>query len=149
MVKNLPAMQETQVWSLGWKDPLEEDSTPVFLPGQSHGQRSLASYSPWCHKEADTTEATNTPETLLESQKRWIRKKLLEETKNEQMVQSLFLWEFCYIEWRGGKDGGTQEIEKRGLRADACAILWASWHRGQPWPWGTWSGESHLPNRAT
>ena len=25
VVKNLPAMQETQVWSLGWEDPLEED----------------------------------------------------------------------------------------------------------------------------
>ena len=26
--------------------------TPVFLPGKSHGQRSLAVYSPWCHKRA-------------------------------------------------------------------------------------------------
>ena len=32
--------------------------TPVFLPGESHGQRSLAGYSPWGHKELDTTEAT-------------------------------------------------------------------------------------------
>ena len=31
-------------------------STPVFLPGESHGQRSLAGYSPWGHKESDTTE---------------------------------------------------------------------------------------------
>ena len=30
--------------------------TPVFLPGESHGQRSLAGYSPWGHKESDTTE---------------------------------------------------------------------------------------------
>ena len=30
--------------------------TPVFLPGESHGQRSLAGYSPWDHKESDTTE---------------------------------------------------------------------------------------------
>ena len=30
--------------------------TPVFLPGESHGQRSLAGYSPWGHKEPDTTE---------------------------------------------------------------------------------------------
>ena len=29
--------------------------TPVFLPGESHGQRSLAGYSPWGHKESDTT----------------------------------------------------------------------------------------------
>ena len=31
--------------------------TPVFLPGKSHGQRSLKGYSPWDHKELDTTEA--------------------------------------------------------------------------------------------
>ena len=30
--------------------------TPVFLPGESHGQRSLVDYSPWGHKELDTTE---------------------------------------------------------------------------------------------
>ena len=32
--------------------------TPVFLPGESHGQRSRAGYSPWGRKELDTTEAT-------------------------------------------------------------------------------------------
>ena len=34
--------------------------TPVFLPGESHGQRSLGGYSPWGCKERDTTEATDT-----------------------------------------------------------------------------------------
>ena len=33
---------------------------PVFLPGESHGQRSLAGYSPWGHKESDTTEQLRT-----------------------------------------------------------------------------------------
>ena len=33
-------------------------TTPVFLPGKSHGQRSLVGYSPWDHKELDTTEST-------------------------------------------------------------------------------------------
>ena len=37
----------------------EWQPTPVFLPGQSHGQRSLAGYSPWGHKESDTTEWLN------------------------------------------------------------------------------------------
>ena len=32
--------------------------TPVFVPGESHGQRSLAGYSPECLRESDTTEAT-------------------------------------------------------------------------------------------
>ena len=58
MAKRLPTMQETQVQSLGWADPLEKEmaTTPVFLPGKSHGQRSLAGYSPWGHQESDATE---------------------------------------------------------------------------------------------
>ena len=31
-------------------------TTPVFLPGEFHGLRSLVGYSPWGHKELDTTE---------------------------------------------------------------------------------------------
>ena len=34
--------------------------TPVFLPGKSHGQRSLMGYSPWGHKELDMTRHTRT-----------------------------------------------------------------------------------------
>ena len=30
--------------------------TPVFLPGKSHGGKGLVGYSPWGHKESDTTE---------------------------------------------------------------------------------------------
>ena len=37
-------------------DPLEKQMTPVFLPEKFHGQRSLVGYSPWGHKELDTTE---------------------------------------------------------------------------------------------
>ena len=40
----------------GQEDPLEKQPTPVFLPGEFHGQRSLAGYSPWGSKELDTTE---------------------------------------------------------------------------------------------
>ena len=49
---------DIRVQPLGWEDPLEEGigPTPVFLPGESHGQRSLADYSPWGHKELDTNE---------------------------------------------------------------------------------------------
>ena len=48
--------------SLGREDPLEEEMapTPVFLPGESHGQRSLVGYSPRGCKESDTTEHTHT-----------------------------------------------------------------------------------------
>ena len=44
-------MQETQVRSLGQEDPGEGNRpAPVFLPGKSHGQRSLVGYSPWDSK---------------------------------------------------------------------------------------------------
>ena len=61
-VKNLPAIMETQemsVQSLGWKD-LERacQLTPVFLLGESHGQRSLVGSSQWSCKELDMTEVT-------------------------------------------------------------------------------------------
>ena len=51
-------MQETWVRSLGEKDPLERvmQPTPVFLPGEFHGQRNLLGCSPWDNKESDTTE---------------------------------------------------------------------------------------------
>ena len=55
LVKNLPAMQETWVRSLGWEDPLEKGKerlpTPVFWPAEFHGP-----YSPWGLKELNMTE---------------------------------------------------------------------------------------------
>ena len=70
VAKNPPGKQKTWVWSLGWEDPWKRkwQSTPVFLPGKSHGQRSLVGYSPWGHKESDTTEATQHTNT-----QQWIR----------------------------------------------------------------------------
>ena len=61
VVKNLLATArdtENAGLILSWEDPLEEEmaTPPVFLPQKSHGQRSLAAYSPWDHKESDTTE---------------------------------------------------------------------------------------------
>ena len=51
-VKNLPGMRETWVQSLGWEDPLGRawQPTPVFLPGESYGQRNLAGYSLWSRR---------------------------------------------------------------------------------------------------
>ena len=48
------------VRSLGREDPWRKEwlPTPVFLPGESCGQRSLVGYSPRDHKESDMTEAT-------------------------------------------------------------------------------------------
>ena len=59
-VKNLPAMQEMQVQSLGWEDPLEKVLAihSSILSGESHGLRSLASDSSYGCKELERTEAT-------------------------------------------------------------------------------------------
>ena len=58
MVKCLPAMQETWVRSLGQEDPVEKEMAThsSTLAGKSHGQRRLAGYSPWGHKESDMIE---------------------------------------------------------------------------------------------
>ena len=55
--KNVPTVQEMQVQSTGLKISWRRkwQSTPVFLPGKSHGQRSLVGYSSWDHNESDTT----------------------------------------------------------------------------------------------
>ena len=57
-VKSLPSMQETWVQSLGQKIPWRWKwlPTPVFLPGESCGQRSLVGCSPWNCIEVDTIE---------------------------------------------------------------------------------------------
>ena len=70
MVKNPPAMQETWVWSLGWEDPLEKgmQPTPVYLPGEAHGQRSLVGYSPWGCKELDMTKLLSTAHMVIMAQ---------------------------------------------------------------------------------
>ena len=62
-VKNPPSireMQETCVRSLSGEDPLEEawQPNPVFLPGESQGQRRLVGYHLWGRTESDMTEAT-------------------------------------------------------------------------------------------
>ena len=58
MVKNLPAVQDTQVQSPGREDPWRRawQPTPVLLPGESQGQRSPAGCSLWCRTESDMTE---------------------------------------------------------------------------------------------
>ena len=55
--KNLPAVQETQVQSLGQEDPLEKEMAThsSILAWESHGQKNLAGYSPWGHNGLDTT----------------------------------------------------------------------------------------------
>ena len=57
-VKREPAMRETRfnpwVGKIPWRRKWQP--TPVFLPGEFHGQMSLVGYNPWGHKESNTTE---------------------------------------------------------------------------------------------
>ena len=71
MVKNQPAnMGHRRRGFNPWigRSPCKRawQPAPVFLPGKSHGQRSLAGYRPWGHKESDMAEVTeNTSEDAL------------------------------------------------------------------------------------
>ena len=66
MIKNLPAHAEEgkrrrfspRVGKIPWRRAWKP--TPVFLPGESHGQRSLVGYSPWGHTDTDMTEQLST-----------------------------------------------------------------------------------------
>ena len=92
MVKNLPAMHKTWVQPLVWEDPLEKGMalpSPVFLPGESHGQRSLVGYSSWSHKESDTTDQrAHCP--MLTSKEGWFAG-MLTNPKTHRTV-----WKLCY-----------------------------------------------------
>ena len=58
MTKSLPAMQETEfdLWVRKIPRRRKWQPAPVFLPGESHGQRSLVGYSPWSSIESEKTE---------------------------------------------------------------------------------------------
>ena len=58
MVKSLPVIQETRVWSLGQEDALEKEMAThsSILAWEIPWTRSLVDYSPWGHKESDMTE---------------------------------------------------------------------------------------------
>ena len=62
-VKNLPALQETWIQPLSWEDPCRRkpQPTPVFLPGESHGQRRLEGHSP---QVAESDRVIHTHSTL-------------------------------------------------------------------------------------
>ena len=70
-VKNSPAIQETQepwVKKIPWRRAWQP--TPIFLPGESRGLRSLVGYCPKSHKESDTTEATWHTRTHIHTEKK-------------------------------------------------------------------------------
>ena len=82
----------------------EWQSTPAFLPGESHGQRSLVGYSPWSHKDSDTPE--------------WL---------THTHAQRPFLFPFLlYFWWRNGKESTCQcrRWKRRGFHSWIGKIPW-------------------------
>ena len=57
LVKNLPAIQETWVQSLGWKDPLEKRTAPLFWPGEFHGLELDTTEQLPLHQQVVTTKS--------------------------------------------------------------------------------------------
>ena len=55
--------EDTWVGKIPWRRA--QQSIPVLLPGESHGQKSLAGYSPYSRQESDTTEATEQASILI------------------------------------------------------------------------------------
>ena len=73
------------LWRRKWQP------TPVFLPGESHGQRSLVGYNPWGHKEVDTTELLSTYTYI------YTHTHLFQYFKSEQDLGCLKQNNRCYI----------------------------------------------------
>ena len=69
LVKNPPSMQERPWFNPWfWKIPWRRQLTPVFLPGEFHGWRSLAGYSPWGHKRGGHNLATKQQQQQLQEE---------------------------------------------------------------------------------
>ena len=97
-VKHLPTMQQTGfdpwvgkiLWRRKWQP------TPVLLPGKSHGWRSMVGYSPWGHKESDTTEQLHLVLVLEALWKEDIWYLLMERIlirANSKFIITAYLWE--------------------------------------------------------
>ena len=95
-LKSLPAVQETQVQSLGQEDPLEKGMAAhsSILAWDFRGQRSLVGYSPWCRKKPDTTERLTFSLNMLSSNKQPVGT----QTQGAHCVPSKSQWKKTYAE---------------------------------------------------
>ena len=111
MVKNLPVMQETWVWSLGWEDPLEKGMAihSSVLAWESYVQRSLAGCRTWGRKESDTTERLTTTIASIrfstpvnrysESGHSSLILDLREETLSLWILNLALIWTSLVVQW--------------------------------------------------
>ena len=107
MIKNPPAMWETPPWvgKIPWRR--EWLPTPVFLPGESHGQRSLVGYSPW------TSLVAQRLKRLSPIRETWVRSLGREDPLEKEMAthSSILAWRTPWTEERGGlQSTGSQRV---------------------------------------
>ena len=129
-------MWETWVRFLGQEDPLKEENgspIPVFLPGKSHGQKSLAGYGTWGCKKSDTTW--------------WLTNKNCE---FEVLITRGFAWEGALPAW-GCRRAFIHlwAIIPVHKLCYTLSILWAGWRDSRVSPsvnvtWDPWVSRSSL-----
>ena len=129
MLKNLPAVQETRVWSMSQEIHcrMEWLPNPVFLPRKSQWQRSQAGYSPWGHKESETTEWwTLSLLALLPIIKSTSWKYFFQEVFNKKCfhLSSAFM-EFCHSHYASGSqfDGHSSHCNFWPTEKNHCITL--------------------------
>ena len=98
----------------------ERVPTPVFLPGEPHGQRSLAGYSPWGRKESDTTERLTLLASDRGSRNRRVR------TACPQGTQSAgdgVAWGPCYGRCSSAAPWQVSRVSLPLSRAGGCVVF--------------------------
>ena len=131
-VRNLPAMQEMEAWSLGWEDPLKEEKAThsSILAWEFLGQRSLADYSPWGLKRVRRKWITNA-HTMC-----WISRG--ENQKEESFVLSLG-WDsgliLLWILYRRGSNHTKVNLIVKHTRAKEDQA-WVTFLSHFLFPWG-------------
>ena len=127
MVKNLPPMQEAGFDPWVGKIPWRREwlPTPVFLPREFHGQRSLVGYCPWDHKESDTTEQLTVPPCFFfffPTRRKWQPTPVL-------LSRKFHRWRSLmgYSPWGHEESDTTERLHDDGIAKCStclCAQLW-------------------------
>ena len=116
-------MQQTQVWSLRRDNPLEKEwqPTPVFLPGEFHGQRSLVGYSAWGPKTWTWLSDYQACRELLEFLSTW---------QLGIIWCAIVLVHFCWYQIIEGKIKAVSKRKKCGMEGS----YQKSFHSSLKWP---------------
>ena len=91
--------------------------TPVFLPGESHGQRSLAGHGPWGRRDSDTTEVT----WLSTQSRNWFLRTLSESVWSNSLM----------VQFNRGYNSRVKWSESRSVMSDSL------WPHGLYSPWNS------------